>query len=81
MSSIAGLLPTDILVFREGNTFKIPASDLVAGDIVRISLGSYVGVYFCFMVFFLVHQLIFFLHAARFSQESTCRCSSSRGFK
>jgi sodium/potassium-transporting ATPase subunit alpha len=40
MSSITGLLPTDILVFREGNTFKIPASELVAGDIVKIVLGS-----------------------------------------
>ncbi|KAJ7211566.1 hypothetical protein GGX14DRAFT_697247 [Mycena pura] len=40
MASIAGLLPTEILVTRDSGKFKLPASDLVSGDIVTISLGS-----------------------------------------
>ncbi|KAJ7618585.1 hypothetical protein FB45DRAFT_1007358 [Roridomyces roridus] len=40
MSSIVGLLPTDILVTRDGEKFKIPAANLVAGDVVSITLGS-----------------------------------------
>ncbi|KAJ7876513.1 hypothetical protein B0H14DRAFT_3083125 [Mycena olivaceomarginata] len=40
MASIAGLLPTDILVTRDGEKFKLPAADLVLGDIVTITLGS-----------------------------------------
>ncbi|KAJ7438708.1 hypothetical protein B0H11DRAFT_1752553 [Mycena galericulata] len=40
MASIVGLLPTDILVTRDGEKFKLPAADLVSGDIVTITLGS-----------------------------------------
>jgi sodium/potassium-transporting ATPase subunit alpha len=59
MASIAGMLPTDVLVTRDGNTLKLvhlylppllfislkcvhrlPAAELVAGDIVKITLGS-----------------------------------------
>ncbi|KAJ7983238.1 hypothetical protein DFH06DRAFT_1266674 [Mycena polygramma] len=40
MASIAGLLPTEILVTRDGEKFKLPAADLVSGDIVAITLGS-----------------------------------------
>ncbi|KAK7001680.1 calcium ATPase [Favolaschia claudopus] len=40
MASIAGLLPTDVLVTRAGEKIKLPAADLVSGDIVTITLGS-----------------------------------------
>ncbi|KAF9068133.1 hypothetical protein BDP27DRAFT_1266640 [Rhodocollybia butyracea] len=40
MASIAGMLPTDILVTRDGETFNLPAANLVLGDIVKITLGS-----------------------------------------
>ncbi|KAJ6506305.1 hypothetical protein C8R47DRAFT_1241566 [Mycena vitilis] len=39
MASIAGLLPTEILVTRDGEKFKLPAADLVSGDIVAVTLG------------------------------------------
>nr|GAT50085.1 H-K-ATPase alpha [Mycena chlorophos] len=40
MASIASLLPTETLVTRDGETFKLPAADLVSGDIVTITFGS-----------------------------------------
>ncbi|KAF7984332.1 hypothetical protein HWV62_15333 [Athelia sp. TMB] len=40
MASISGMLPTEILVFRDGNMRKMPAADLVSGDVVQITLGS-----------------------------------------
>ncbi|KAJ6489874.1 hypothetical protein C8R45DRAFT_1062204 [Mycena sanguinolenta] len=40
MASIAGLLPADVLVTRDGEQFKLPASDLVSGDLVKITLGA-----------------------------------------
>ncbi|KAF9072827.1 hypothetical protein BDP27DRAFT_1290170 [Rhodocollybia butyracea] len=40
MASITGMLPTDILVTRDGETFNVPAANLVLGDIVKITLGS-----------------------------------------
>ncbi len=59
MASIAGLLPTEILVTRDGEKFKcvesiyiflgqgfiestvrLPAAELVSGDVVTITLGS-----------------------------------------
>ncbi|KAJ7227924.1 hypothetical protein C8J57DRAFT_1092819 [Mycena rebaudengoi] len=40
MASITGLLPTEILVTRDGEKFKLPAADLVSGDIITLSLGS-----------------------------------------
>ncbi|SGY20643.1 BQ5605_C016g08112 [Microbotryum silenes-dioicae] len=43
MASISGMLPSDVLVCRDGNTFTIPASDLVTGDVVKVTLGSKVS--------------------------------------
>lgn len=40
MKSILDLLPSDALALRDGSFVKIPSSDLVAGDIVRISIGN-----------------------------------------
>jgi sodium/potassium-transporting ATPase subunit alpha len=40
MNSILDLLPSETLVLREGSLQKIPASQLVAGDIVNISIGN-----------------------------------------
>ncbi|KDE09319.1 hypothetical protein MVLG_00635 [Microbotryum lychnidis-dioicae p1A1 Lamole] len=40
MASISGMLPSDVLVCRDGITFTIPASDLVTGDVVKVTLGS-----------------------------------------
>ncbi|KAF7331386.1 hypothetical protein MKEN_00016600 [Mycena kentingensis (nom. inval.)] len=40
MASIAGLLPTEILVTRDEEKFKLSAADLVMGDLVTITLGS-----------------------------------------
>ncbi|KIM77897.1 hypothetical protein PILCRDRAFT_11576 [Piloderma croceum F 1598] len=40
MASISGMLPADVLVIRDGHTSKIPATELVTGDIVKITLGS-----------------------------------------
>ncbi|KAK4046272.1 hypothetical protein OIV83_006195 [Microbotryomycetes sp. JL201] len=39
MSSIKGMLPSDVLVCRDGVTAKIKAEDIVVGDVVKISLG------------------------------------------
>lgn len=40
MNSILGLLPSDTMVLRDGKLVKIPTADLVAGDIVQISIGN-----------------------------------------
>lgn len=40
MQSILDLLPSDAMVMREGSFVKVPSTDLVAGDIVRISIGD-----------------------------------------
>ncbi|KAF4573612.1 hypothetical protein EYR36_008130 [Pleurotus pulmonarius] len=40
MTSITGMLPSDVLVTRDGQSFKIPAAELVFGDIVHIALGN-----------------------------------------
>jgi sodium/potassium-transporting ATPase subunit alpha len=56
MASISGMLPSDVLVTRDGDHIRqvkiiyihrisymgsrIPAADLVAGDMVKITLGS-----------------------------------------
>ncbi|PBK91758.1 hypothetical protein ARMGADRAFT_1081179 [Armillaria gallica] len=39
MNSIAAMLPIDVLVTRDGNTVKVPAPELVLGDIVHINMG------------------------------------------
>jgi sodium/potassium-transporting ATPase subunit alpha len=40
MNSIMDLLPSECLVIRDGELKKIPASDLVAGDLVQLSTGN-----------------------------------------
>ncbi|KAF9574935.1 hypothetical protein EC968_004936 [Mortierella alpina] len=40
MSSIMDMIPADCLVFRDGQLVKIPASKLVVGDRVHLSLGN-----------------------------------------
>ena len=40
MSSIKGMLPSDVLVLRDGNKVKLPAADLVNGDLIYLSLGE-----------------------------------------
>ena len=40
MSSIKGMLPSDVLTLRDGHQTKVPASDLVTGDLVHVSLGE-----------------------------------------
>ena len=40
MASIKGMLPSDVLVLRDGNQTKVAAKDLVPGDLVTISMGE-----------------------------------------
>lgn len=40
MNSILGLLPAEALVLRDERLVRLPASDLVSGDIVQISVGN-----------------------------------------
>lgn len=40
MKSILDLLPSDAFVMRGGSFVKIPSTEVVAGDIVRISIGN-----------------------------------------
>ncbi|KAK9371420.1 hypothetical protein V1509DRAFT_29500 [Lipomyces kononenkoae] len=40
MNSILDLLPCEALVSRDGQLIKLPATDLVAGDIIHISIGD-----------------------------------------
>jgi sodium/potassium-transporting ATPase subunit alpha len=40
MNSIMNLLPSDALVTRGGQSTKMPSSDLVVGDVVKISIGN-----------------------------------------
>ncbi|KAJ5817555.1 ATPase P-type K/Mg/Cd/Cu/Zn/Na/Ca/Na/H-transporter [Penicillium robsamsonii] len=40
MNSILGLLPAEAMVMRDGKLIHLPASDLVAGDIVQIAIGN-----------------------------------------
>ncbi|PYH40788.1 cation-translocating P-type ATPase [Aspergillus saccharolyticus JOP 1030-1] len=40
MNSILGLLPSEALVMRDGSLIRVPATDLVAGDLVHISIGN-----------------------------------------
>lgn len=34
------MLPSDVLVLRDGNQAKLPASELVNGDLIYIGLGE-----------------------------------------
>ncbi|KAJ5177712.1 ATPase P-type K/Mg/Cd/Cu/Zn/Na/Ca/Na/H-transporter [Penicillium coprophilum] len=40
MNSILGLLPAEATVMRDGKLIHLPASDLVTGDIVQITIGN-----------------------------------------
>jgi len=40
MNAILNLLPTEARVIREGEASKVPSTDLVAGDIVKITTGD-----------------------------------------
>jgi len=40
MASIAGMIPADTLVLRDGQQKKVPAAELVVGDIVFLKLGN-----------------------------------------
>ncbi|KAF8231370.1 calcium ATPase [Tricholoma matsutake] len=40
MSSIMNLIPSECVVLRDGQSIKIPASELVVGDIVLLSVGN-----------------------------------------
>jgi len=40
MASIKGMLPSDVLVLRDSEQSKVPARDLVPGDLVTISMGE-----------------------------------------
>lgn len=40
LDSITGMLPAEVTVTRDGTMARIPAADLVPGDIVEISLGQ-----------------------------------------
>ncbi|KAF9093058.1 hypothetical protein BGX23_003676 [Mortierella sp. AD031] len=40
MSSIMDMIPADCMVYRDGQLIKIPASTLVVGDRVHLSLGN-----------------------------------------
>ncbi|KAK0488448.1 hypothetical protein IW261DRAFT_1580898 [Armillaria novae-zelandiae] len=39
MNSIAAMLPLDVIVIRDGHTLKVPAPELVLGDIVHVAIG------------------------------------------
>jgi len=40
MASIAGMLPSDVQVLRDGRQMTMSAKDLVVGDLVYVSLGD-----------------------------------------
>uniref|UniRef100_A0A0W0FSB1 Cation-transporting P-type ATPase N-terminal domain-containing protein n=1 Tax=Moniliophthora roreri TaxID=221103 RepID=A0A0W0FSB1_MONRR len=40
MASIKNMLPSEIAVIRDGEVHRLPASELVSGDLVQISMGN-----------------------------------------
>jgi sodium/potassium-transporting ATPase subunit alpha len=40
MASTKGMLPSDVLVLRGSEQLKLPARDLVPGDLVTFSMGE-----------------------------------------
>lgn len=40
MASITGMIPADTLVLRDGQQKRVPAADLVVGDIIYVTLGN-----------------------------------------
>ena len=49
MNSILCLLPSQCVVLREGEAIKMPASELVVGDVVVLSVGNKVPADMCFI--------------------------------
>jgi sodium/potassium-transporting ATPase subunit alpha len=47
MASIAGMLPSDVDVLRDGRQMTMPAKDLVVGDLVYVTLGDKVSHFDC----------------------------------
>jgi magnesium-transporting ATPase (P-type) len=43
MASIAGMLPSDVDVLRDGRQMTMPAKELVVGDLVYVTLGDKVS--------------------------------------
>lgn len=43
MASIAGMLPSDVRVLRDGRQSTMPSKELVVGDLVYVSLGDKVS--------------------------------------
>lgn len=73
MASIAGMLPSDVNVLRDGRQMTIPAKDLVVGDLVYVSLGAKVGrpFYLCSHLLMLSSPPTFDLSRYRPTSEST----------
>jgi sodium/potassium-transporting ATPase subunit alpha len=40
VASISGMLPSQVVVVRDGNSRSVPASELVPGDIIEIRAGN-----------------------------------------
>jgi len=40
MASIKGMIPAETLVLRDGQQTRVPAANLVVGDIIYLSLGN-----------------------------------------
>lgn len=40
MSSITGMIPAETLVLREGQQKRVPAAELVVGDVIYVNLGN-----------------------------------------
>ncbi len=40
MSSIKGMLPSDVEVLRDGGKVEVQAADIVTGDIVYVGMGQ-----------------------------------------
>jgi sodium/potassium-transporting ATPase subunit alpha len=40
LDSISGMLPAEVTVIRNGSTSRVPAADLVPGDLVELALGQ-----------------------------------------
>lgn len=40
IASISGLLPSEVVVLRDGDSHAVPASELVPGDVVQIRAGN-----------------------------------------
>lgn len=43
MESVRGMLPSDVVVLRDGSLHIVPAADIVRGDIIEIKMGAKVA--------------------------------------